>query len=142
MPTISSHTSVRDAMAWGIESVWHEEVRLQIADPARTVIDILDTPRIGGGVRHAAEILGAYLDDYDVLRLVEYGDRLGNRAVFKRLGYLVEALGRDEPDLIAACRARLSAGMALLDPDAPPDGPRVAAWGLRANVRVAPEAPS
>jgi predicted transcriptional regulator of viral defense system len=130
------------AMTWGLESIWHEEIRLQIADPARTVMDILDTPHIGGGVRHAAEILGAYLDDYDALRLVEYGDRLGNRAVFKRLGFLVEALGRDERELISSCRTRLSAGIALLDPDAPPDGPRVASWGLRANVHISPVAPS
>jgi predicted transcriptional regulator of viral defense system len=130
------------AMTWGLESVWHEEIRLQIADPARTVIDILDAPRIGGGIRHAAEILGAYLDDYDALRLVGYGERLGNRAVFKRLGFLVEVLGRDEPALISACRTRLSAGLALLDPDAPPDGPRVSSWGLRANVRISPMAPS
>jgi len=132
----------KGGMTWGLESLWHEEIRIQIADPARTVIDILDAPRIGGGIRHVAEILGAYLDNYDALRLVEYGDRLGNRAVFKRLGFLVEALERDERELIAACRTRLSAGLALLDPDAPPDGPRVPSWGLRANVRISPIAPS
>lgn len=131
-----------DLMTWGIESVWHEEVRLSIADPARTVIDILDSPILGGGIRHAAEILGAYLDAHDANRLVSYGDRLGNHAVFKRMGYLVEALERDEPELIAECRTRLSAGLAVLDPDGPRDGARVPAWGIRANVRVAPEGPS
>jgi predicted transcriptional regulator of viral defense system len=73
---------------------------------------------------------------------VEYAERLGNRAVFKRLGYLVETLGRDEPELIAACQARLSTGLALLDPDGSPDGPRVPAWGIRANIRIAPGSPS
>ena len=131
-----------DQMAWGVESIWHEEVRLHIADPARTVVDILDAPHIGGGIRHAAEILDTYLDEHDALRLVEYAERLGNRAVFKRLGYLIEALGRDEPELISECKARLSTGLALLDPDGPPDGPRVPAWGIRANVRIAPESPS
>ena len=131
-----------DVMTWGVESIWHEEVRLHIADPARTVVDILDAPHIGGGIRHAAEILDAYLDEHYALRLVEYAERLGNRAVFKRLGYLVEALGRDEPELISACQTRLSAGLALLDPDGPPDGPRVPAWSIRANVRVAPGSPS
>jgi predicted transcriptional regulator of viral defense system len=131
-----------DQMAWGVESLWHEEVRLQIADPARTVVDILDAPRIGGGIRHAAEILSAYLEEHDALRLVEYAERLGNRAVFKRLGYLVETLGLDKPDLIAACQARLSTGLALLDPDGPPAGPRASEWGIRANVRIAPGSPS
>jgi len=131
-----------EIMAWGVESIWHEEVRLHIADPARTVIDILDVPRIGGGIRHAAEILDTYLDEHDPLRLVEYAERLGNRAVFKRLGYMVEALGREEPELISACRTHLSTGLALLDPDGAPDGPRVSAWNIRANARIDPGSPS
>ncbi len=131
-----------DRLAWGMRSSWHEEVRLQIADPTRTVVDILDTPGIGGGIRHAAEILDAYLETEDSARLIEYAERLGNRAVFKRLGYLTEALGGHEPELIAACRARLSAGIVLLDPDASPGGPRIPMWGLRANVRVTPQNPS
>jgi predicted transcriptional regulator of viral defense system len=131
-----------DEIDWGVEQVWHEETRLQIADPARTVVDILDMPRIGGGIRHAAEILGAYLDDHEGERLVDYAQRLGNRAVFKRLGYLLEMLGRDEPGLLSACKAQLSSGVALLDPDGPREGPRVPAWHLRANVHVAHEGPS
>lgn len=130
------------AMGWGLEAVWQEEVRLLVADPARTVVDILDSPRIGGGIRHAADILGSYLDEHDPQLLVEHADRLGNRAVFKRLGFLVEALGREEPALTAACLARLSAGVALLDPDGPKVGPRVARWSIRENVRVRAEGPS
>jgi predicted transcriptional regulator of viral defense system len=73
---------------------------------------------------------------------VEYAERLGNRAVFKRLGYMVEALGREEPELISACRTHLSTGLALLDPDGAPDGPRVSAWNIRANARIDPGSPS
>lgn len=131
-----------NAIGWGVESVWHEETRLRIADPARTVVEILDVPHIGGGIRHVAEILDAYLDDHDGGLLVDYARRLGNRAVFKRLGYLLETLGRDEPGLIAACKAQLSSGVALLDPDGQREGPRVPEWNLRANVHVALESPS
>ena len=48
-------------------------------------------------------------------RLVEYAERLGNGAVFKRLGFLAEA----EPSaggLVDACRKRLTGGRAKLDP--------------------------
>jgi predicted transcriptional regulator of viral defense system len=129
-------------LGWGIASVWLEEERLQIADPARTVVDILDAPRLAGGVRHGAEILSSYLDEHEPLRLVAYADRLGNRAVFKRLGYLIELLGRDEPEVTAACQERLSAGVALLDPDASRQGPRAPRWSVRANVRLEPHSPS
>ena len=136
-----AHTT-EDLMMWGLESSWHEETRINFADPARTMIDILDAPRIAGGIRHAAEILNAYLDEHEGERLIEYADRLGNRTVFKRLGYLLEAGRSEEPGLLAACKKRLSSGVALLDPDGPRQGPRVSKWDLRANVRVAPEGPS
>lgn len=136
-----SHVSA-EAMGWGMKTEWQGEVRLHVANPARTVVDILDTPRLGGGIRHGAEILGSYLDDHHPATLVEYGDRLGNRTVFKRLGYLVEALEQDHAELVAACRERVSAGVSLLDPDGPNDGRRVARWGLRVNVRIEPEEPS
>ncbi|MGZ6840106.1 MAG: type IV toxin-antitoxin system AbiEi family antitoxin domain-containing protein, partial [Frankiaceae bacterium] len=129
-------------LEWGIETVWRGEMRLCIADPARTVVDILDAPRLGGGIRHVAEILAAYLDDNDPATLIEYGDRLGNRTVFKRLGYIMEVLGQDPVGVIAACRVRVSAGISPLDPDGPSRGRRVTRWGLRVNVRLGPEEPS
>lgn len=136
-----SHIDKRH-LVWGMEASWQDEVRLTYADPARTVIDILDEPRLGGGIRHGAEVLVAYLGDRDPDRLIDYGDRLGNRAVFKRLGYLIESLGVGRPKLLSACRQRLSAGVSMLDPDGPRDGPRVPEWNLRANVHVSEMNPS
>jgi predicted transcriptional regulator of viral defense system len=105
-------------------------------------IDVLDAPRLGGGIRHVAEIVAAYLEDHDPDTMIDYADRLGNRAVFKRLGYIVEAVGIDAPDLVAASRRRISAGVSALDPDGPPGGRRVMRWGLRVNVLVTNDGPS
>jgi predicted transcriptional regulator of viral defense system len=131
-----------DVMTWGLKTEWREDVRLYFADPALTVVDILDAPRLGGGIRHGAEILIAYLDDKDPARLIEYGDRRGNRAVFKRLGYLIETLDLDFPDLVSACQERLSSGISALDPDGPDGGRRAMRWGLRVNVTVVREGSS
>lgn len=124
-------------MAWGLHPTWQREHRVQFADEARTVIDVLDDPRIGGGIRHVAEILEAYLAEFDWARLVEYGDLLDNGTVFKRLGYLSESLHLGDEELVTACSERLSGGISLLDSSAPTRGPRVGRWGLRANVQVA-----
>ena len=102
----------------------------------------MDTPMIGGGIRHAAEVLTAYLDDHDPSLLVEHGDRLGNGAVFKRLGYLVETLRIDNPPFISACQERVSSGISALDPNGPPGGRQVMRWRLRVNVSVAREGAS
>jgi predicted transcriptional regulator of viral defense system len=126
-------------MEWGMKTEWRGEVRLRMADPARTVVDILDHPRLGGGIRHGAEIVAAFLMDHDPNLLVEYGDRLGNRAVFKRLGYIIEVLRPDLAGLLTACCERVSAGISPLDPEGPPGGRRINKWGLRVNVRVGPE---
>jgi predicted transcriptional regulator of viral defense system len=130
------------AIDWGIKTDWRGEVRLRIADPARAVIDIIDTPRLGGGIRHGAETLSAYLEEHEPATLIEYGDRLGNRAVFKRLGYMVEVLGQDRGGLIDACRRRVSGGISLLDPDGPREGDRIPGWGLRVNVPLGREEPA
>src|ERR1700722_2185644 len=71
----------QESLSWGLKSEWRDGVRLRFADPARTVVDILDRPKLGGGIRHGAEVLAAYLDEHDPMTLVETGDRLGNRAV-------------------------------------------------------------
>lgn len=131
-----------EAMHWGIRSEWRAETRLRFADPARTVIDILGNPELGGGIRHAAEITNAYLDEHEPGTLIDYGDRSGNRAIFKRLGYLTEALGLDLPRLTEACTERVSAGISALEPGGPPGGRRNMRWGLRVNVTITVQEPS
>jgi predicted transcriptional regulator of viral defense system len=125
-----------------MKSEWVAESRLRFADPARTVVDILDAPRLAGGMRHGAEILGAYLEEHDPATLIDYGDRLGNGAVFKRLGYCLEAQGRNLPDVLRACRDRISTGISALDPDGPKTGRIASRWNLRVNVTVAAEEPA
>ena len=70
------------------------------------------------------------------------GDGLGNKAVFKRLGYLLEAAELPDDGLRDACHERIAGGIVLLDPTAPPRGPRAAGWGIRVNVAVRREQPT
>ena len=114
------HHVPEDALARGVEDRVDGRRATLLADPARTVIDILAKPAFAGGIRHGAEILSAYLDDHDPSLFIEHGDRLGNGAVFKRLGYLVEALAMGDPALISACGERVSSGASTLDLDGPP----------------------
>jgi predicted transcriptional regulator of viral defense system len=123
---------------FGTTSVWRGQNRVLVSDPSRTVVDLLDDPAVGGGMSHIGRVIVEYsLSEHRNDRLlVEYGDRLGNRAIFKRLGYVVEALGLDAPDLIVACRTRRSAGIATLDPAVDRKGTIVRRWGLRVNVAI------
>ncbi|MBA2556316.1 MAG: hypothetical protein H0V12_03050 [Chloroflexi bacterium] len=112
---------IRPERLFGTRTVWPGRVPVQVSDPARTIIDILDDPELGGGIRQVADMLEAFVtsDHRDDGLLIEYGDRLGNRTVFKRLGHLLEARYVPAPVLVAAARDRVSAGITTLDPSAP-----------------------
>ena len=125
-----------EALAWGLVSEWNDGERLQFADAARTVVDILESPRLGGGMRHSSEIFASYLDEHDPALLIDAADRLDNGAVFKRLGYLAEQLDLDSGVLVSACLERVTAGISALDPAGPPGGQRVSRWGLRVNATI------
>jgi predicted transcriptional regulator of viral defense system len=127
---------------WGITTVWRQDRRVAFADPARTLIDMLDEPHLAGGIRGVGDVLTHYLDEHDPNTLVDYGDKVGNAAIFKRLGFLLESLGLDKPDLVNTARSRLSTGISLLEPSAPSSGPRIPRWGIRANALVNRDNPS
>ena len=111
---------VKPDKMFGTRPVWIGKAKVQVSDVHRTLVDMLDEPRIGGGIRHVFDCLQAYLygEQADLSKLAEYADRLGNGAVFKRLGFLFSRLGVDEQTL-DVCRSRLTAGNAQLDPSTP-----------------------
>jgi len=112
-------TVEKDAM-FGLKPVWRGRVKINISDPTRTILDMLDTPALGGGIRSVFDMLKSYLGSQyrDPQLLVRFADQLGNKAVFKRLGYLA-ATFLNEKELVQQCRARLSTGNARLDPKLP-----------------------
>lgn len=105
---------------FGTKTLWRDHSRVTIADKHRTVLDMLSDPATGGGIRHVESCLMAYLknSDADSDTLIAYADRLGNGAVFKRLGFLLSQAS-DQDELTNACRARLTKGNAKLDPALP-----------------------
>jgi predicted transcriptional regulator of viral defense system len=123
---------------FGLAIVWRNQTRVNVSDPSRTLIDLLDDPSIGGGIRHVAEMLANYFqsEHRNDPKIMEYADRLGNRAVLKRLGFLLETLGIAAPKLTSDCLNQISAGIAKLDPAVTNPGRIVKRWGLRVNVPV------
>ena len=102
---------------FGLKSIWRGSMRVNISDPARTLIDMLAMPDLGGGIDHIADCLADFRKSstYDAFLLIQYGEQFGNGAIFKRLGFLAETRLRDL-DLVEACRGRLTQGYAQLDP--------------------------
>ena len=122
--------NVKVKRLFGLKTLWRGSVKVSISDAARTMVDMISAPEVGGGIDHVADCLSAYLasktPDRDLL--IRYAEQFDNGVIFKRLGYLADTRLHDEK-LADACRSRLTQGYARLDPALPPRT-LVTAWRL------------
>ena len=123
---------------FGTKPVWRDQTRVNVSDPSRTLVDILDDPSVGGGISHAVDVMDTYFreEHRDDELFSAYVGRADNRVVFKRLGYIVEVLEVHAPALLQECEAGVSSGVSRLDPSLPNEGPVAWRWNLRVNRRV------
>ena len=116
---------------FGMKPVWRGQVKINVSDPTRTLLDMLNDPALGGGLRPMVDVFNTYMasKDKDVDLLIKYAVRLGNGAVFKRLGFIATRFAPTEQILIDSCRARLTKGNSKIDPSMPADK-LITAWNL------------
>ena len=103
---------------FGLKSVWKDQVKVQVSDPHKTIIDMLDDPSVGGGIRSVIDLFQQYLSssncDFNIL--TQYADRMKNKTIFKRLGFILSRTKPQEVNWITYCLERLSEGNSQLDP--------------------------
>ncbi|MEK6657252.1 MAG: type IV toxin-antitoxin system AbiEi family antitoxin domain-containing protein [Nitrospirota bacterium] len=110
--------TISEKKMFGLKPVWRGQVKILISDPSRTILDMLNDPRLGGGIRSVADMFSNYLksENKDFKLLIDYAKRLGSGAVFKRLGFLLERFVIDQTAFINDCKAQLTTGNVKLDP--------------------------
>jgi predicted transcriptional regulator of viral defense system len=110
--------TIREEALFGLKSVWRGQVKIRVSDPSRTVIDMLSDPSLGGGIRPVSDVLRNYLTSEfrSLPKLLDYAARLGNGAVFKRLGFLLKLFAPEERESLQACQGAMTQGKAKLDP--------------------------
>jgi predicted transcriptional regulator of viral defense system len=106
---------------FGLSSIWEGRVKIPISDPLRTVIDMINDPGAGGGMRHVEDCLANYLAmaDADPTQLLDYARQASNGAIYKRLGFLLERSKHATTQIMDACKAGMTRGNAALDPRLP-----------------------
>lgn len=127
--------SVRPSKFFGIVQDWVNEQPFRITDREKTIIDGLDLPRCVGGVGEIAKALSGTWSRLDEAKLRDYAGRIGNSAVAKRLGFLMETLGLGDPEALRKT-APLAPGFSALDPTLPRRGKYNRRWGLLINAQV------
>lgn len=121
------------------KTIWIENHKIQISDPVQTIVNILDDPSAGGGIRNVSDIVREYFksEHRNDETIVDYIESRKNRTVYKRLGYLIETLGIDASDLRETCRNKVSSGFTRLDPAMEPKGKFNSRWNLQINAEAA-----
>jgi predicted transcriptional regulator of viral defense system len=109
--------NIRTKRLFGLKTLWRGSVKVAISDPARTLVDMIAMPEVGGGIDHVADCLDTYFRGKTADRelLLRYAEQFDNGAIFKRLGFLADTRLRDKT-LAEECRSRLTQGYARLDP--------------------------
>jgi len=122
---------------FGTKKIWFGSKIVEVADPSRLILDILDFPKFGGGGRHALDTLTQYFNsEYcqpDLL--LEYAKKYKRGAVFKRLGFLAEKLNYNiTKQWLNECRDNISAGISELDPGGAKIGKIIQRWNIKVNM--------
>lgn len=123
---------------FSMTSVWRNNVKISVSSPSRTIADILNNPRLGGGMKHVAQIINEYFsgehrNDEELRLCLEV---LKNRTAIKRLGHVIEILSIDAAETLAFCQDNVSAGYSKFDPSAPAGGKLMRRWNLQINVNL------
>ncbi|MFI4955924.1 MAG: type IV toxin-antitoxin system AbiEi family antitoxin domain-containing protein [Gammaproteobacteria bacterium] len=102
---------------FGLSTQWSNNIKIQISDPTRTVIDLMLNPDIGGGIQSSTDIFKTYMQSKEksIEKLVEYLGLLNVGSAYKRIGFLTEKFFPNEKILIEICKKSLSSGNAKLD---------------------------
>jgi len=103
---------------FGTKTIWRGSVKVQISDPYKTVLDIIDDPTLGAGLQHVMDCLSEFKRKHDKKidrdQLLDYAIQFKNGALFKKLGFLAEKL-KFKTQFIDECAQRLTTGYASLD---------------------------
>lgn len=111
---------------------------VNVSDPEKTIADALDHPEYCGGIDEVAKAVANAKVDWR--KVVEYAGKMGNGAIFKRMGFLLEEMGIAVPkEVMETVRKRLTKGYAPLYPTIKAKGKHDARWGLIINTKFSKE---
>jgi len=127
--------SLRPGKIFGVITDWINEIPFKVTDREKTIIDGLDLPQYVGGTSEIAKALKVSWKKLDEKKLRKYAAKIGNSAVAKRLGFLMEGLGLGDVEALRVSLPR-AAGFSPLDPTMPKKGKYNRRWGLLVNAEI------
>jgi predicted transcriptional regulator of viral defense system len=90
---IRFHVLKPAALKIGVISTRIEGVTVNLSDAERTVLDLLDSPELAGGLRIALPLVEQSLDKIDTKKLIQQAIEVSRSSTCQRLGILLERAG-------------------------------------------------
>jgi len=106
----------------------------RVTDPEKTILDCFDLPQYATRYEKLVSIFGRVR--FNEKKLIDYGLKMQNLSVLKRLAYLIEQLHLPGYNKFKHTVADLiNEKYTLLDPSGPDIGPFHAKWRIRDNMK-------
>ena len=109
---------INKSKLFGTKTVWFDSTKVQISDPSKTIIDLLDEPGLVGGMRVVSDFFKNYLDSEhkNIDLMIDYAGRMKNKTIFKRLGFMLELLNATDDKTLEKIKSNISTGYSNFDP--------------------------
>ena len=132
--------TVDQSRFYGHVKEWRNGKPILITEKEKTLVDCADDVKRAGGIEELAKAIKAGAREISWQKLDQYARKFPNRAVLKRLGYLLETLVPELPSpaasMLEVWRNDLSAGIALLQPGGKVSGRISTRWRVKSNAEV------
>lgn len=103
---------------FGTKMIWVDNIKIAVSDPSKTLVDLFDDPSLVGGMRIVQDVFLEYQKSkfFDVDKLITYAERMRNKTIFKRMGFLFEKMGLNHFVEKYNLTKKISKGYSIFDP--------------------------
>ncbi len=110
--------NIKPEKVFGLKNIWYGSQKVQVSDPHKTMVDLLDDPKLVGGMTVVYDIYQAYVEseyvNFNIL--LEYINKMNNKTIFKRLGFMLMAKEGKLPKALEEISQNISSGYSIFDP--------------------------
>lgn len=105
---------------------------LVIAEKEKAIIDSLLFPKYSGGIKEISKSILAALNELNIKKLLNYGLKINNKAVLRRMGFILEN-AKVNKSMLNKIKLHIGKGYELLDPSLKREGYINKKWLLYIN---------
>ncbi len=124
---------------FGSQEIEIEGSKVNISTPEKTIADCLDHPEHSGGIEEVAKAIYFNHEEIDIGKVYEFGRRMKNTAILKRLGHILEVTNLFEAYKNLYEHFIPTKGFPALDSISPKKGKHNSRWGLLINFELDPK---